>query len=323
MGLPPSRRLRLFGIACALMGTWMTAPPPAVSSDKPAATDANAQDGADRGADPGTNPVPESMADAACTVFAGRRQCTTVSIDDPENCVLKIIPRPLPEMAASDAGCLIDDIGTAKVFLGKVAKQTPLISNSQVRITGRGAVQLLTKFGAHGAPVWESRNSHAFALKGDADRTRAALMTLTRLSSNLCVGPAGKTAKAKASAWAKKYVLGAKEAYRKAASGDLILIDVRHETEWRSTGIGAHAIPITMHQKIKSFVKQLRATVGPVNSKPVALICAEGVRSGYLQHALKLYGFSGIINVREGMNGGRSGPGWIKAGLPVRPYAPE
>ena len=42
-----------------------------------------------------------------------------------------------------------------------------------------------------------------------------------------------------------------------------------------------------------------------------------------MQKIIKLYGFKGVIDAREGMDGGKYGPGWIKSGLPVLPYNPE
>jgi rhodanese-related sulfurtransferase len=83
--------------------------------------------------------------------------------------------------------------------------------------------------------------------------------------------------------------------------------------------VNAHAI--TMHQSIYKFVDQLKKAGG--NKRPIALICAEGVRSSAMQRTLKQYGFKGILDVREGMVGGKARPGWIKSGLPVKPYNPE
>ncbi len=42
-----------------------------------------------------------------------------------------------------------------------------------------------------------------------------------------------------------------------------------------------------------------------------------------MQKILKLYGFKGVIDARESMDGSKYGPGWIKSGLPVMPYNPE
>ena len=51
--------------------------------------------------------------------------------------------------------------------------------------------------------------------------------------------------------------------------------------------------------------------------KPIALICATGGRSGQLLRALKRAGYTGYIDVSEGMLGSPLGAGWIARGLAV------
>jgi len=113
-------------------------------------------------------------------------------------------------------------------------------------------------------------------------------------------------------------VMTAAEAHRKAEAGELVLIDVRSSDEWKATGVPASGFAITMHQDTEAFLNALDAAVGADRGKPVAVICATGVRTTYLQKPLKKMGFSDLVNVAEGMLGGRHGDGWIKAGLPVR-----
>lgn len=61
---------------------------------------------------------------------------------------------------------------------------------------------------------------------------------------------------------------------------------------------------------------------GSVRSKnPIALICAVGNRSAFLQGWLRKAGFENVFDVSEGMIGGRLGAGWIKSGLPLRRWA--
>lgn len=115
-------------------------------------------------------------------------------------------------------------------------------------------------------------------------------------------------------------VLTAKEAHEKALSGDIVLVDVRSSAEWRESGVGASAHAISMHQDPQTFVTQLTEAMGGDRSKPLAVICATGSRTTYLQGALKKLGFSQPINVVEGMMGSGHGPGWIRQGLPVRAW---
>lgn len=118
-------------------------------------------------------------------------------------------------------------------------------------------------------------------------------------------------------------VMSAKEAHAKALAGELLLLDIRTPGEWRETGLPASAKALTMHQRGADFLAKLDELTGNDKSKPVALICAVGSRTTYLQAILRKLGYSHIINVAEGMIGGRFGPGWIKSGLPVRAYVPK
>ena len=70
----------------------------------------------------------------------------------------------------------------------------------------------------------------------------------------------------------------------------------------------------------RDFIEQVSAQVGGDHSKPVALICARGVRSRKMSVRLQQAGFTNIIDVPEGMLGSGAGAGWIKRGLPVVAY---
>lgn len=114
--------------------------------------------------------------------------------------------------------------------------------------------------------------------------------------------------------------ISAKEAHDKAATGAIILVDIRHPDEWKETGVGVPARPISMHKP--GFLDKLETVTGGDKSKPLALICATGSRSAWLQRKLADFGYSRILNVAEGMLGSRDGPGWIRSGLAVKPYTP-
>ncbi len=108
------------------------------------------------------------------------------------------------------------------------------------------------------------------------------------------------------------------QAHAKALSGDILLIDIRTPREWRATGVAEGAVPLDMRRE--DFIQALERLTDADRSRPVALICARGVRSARLSNALTRAGFSNIIDVPEGMLGSAAGPGWIHAGLPVDPY---
>ena len=279
----------------------------------------------------------QTLQEAACYVFEGHENCGKVTVVDQDNCIIKIRPRSFADVDPSIAGCLVDDIETKTVFLKNADLKNAIVTNrvsladrpalkSTVQISGREVVQILTDYDQNGAPVWKSKNSYGFDLKGDPARTGKAL---EHLSLNLCSRqqfplagrmPSSKTATSGGNA--RPRIIGVNDASRLAANGSIVLIDIRHKSEWRKTGVGVNAIPITMHQNIHAFIKRLNEATGPDNQKPIALICAGGVRSSYLQRTLERYGFSHVIDVNEGMLGSPQGPGWIKSDLPLKPYNP-
>ena len=79
--------------------------------------------------------------------------------------------------------------------------------------------------------------------------------------------------------------------------------------------MGEGAKPLDMRRK--SFVAELDALVSGDRSKPIAVICARGVRSKWLSRQLANEGFTQIIDVPEGMLGSKAGPGWLRTGLPT------
>lgn len=110
-------------------------------------------------------------------------------------------------------------------------------------------------------------------------------------------------------------------AHTAALSGDIILIDIRRPDEWGRTGVGEGAIPIDMRRD--DFTDELLVHTGGSVDRPVALICARGVRSRRMSERLTAAGFTTIIDVPEGMLGSGAGPGWLKRGLPTVAWTGE
>ncbi len=110
------------------------------------------------------------------------------------------------------------------------------------------------------------------------------------------------------------------EAHSRAQSGSLVLVDIRAPKEWAQSGVPASGQLITMYQRGDKFLAALKKAAGGDTSKPVALICATGVRSLRMQSALQHAGFKNVINVLGGMFGTPKDRGWIKAGLPVSKF---
>jgi rhodanese-related sulfurtransferase len=109
--------------------------------------------------------------------------------------------------------------------------------------------------------------------------------------------------------------LDAEAAFQKAEAGEILLIDIRRPDEWQSTGTakGAHRIDL----RDPDFIDALAKLAEGDRTRPIALICARGVRSARTANLLAENGFSQVINIPEGMLGSSDGPGWIARGLPL------
>jgi rhodanese-related sulfurtransferase len=115
--------------------------------------------------------------------------------------------------------------------------------------------------------------------------------------------------------------LSAPEALAQTRAGKIVLIDVRSPAEWRETGVpeGAKTVPIHHPQGARGFLRDILKAVGGDKSRPVALICARGVRSSRGKRFLEANGFSHVRDVPEGMLGRGGRPGWLARKLPTRP----
>lgn len=109
--------------------------------------------------------------------------------------------------------------------------------------------------------------------------------------------------------------LTAPEAADMARAGEITLLDIRRPDEWAQTGVPRGGHPLDMRRD--DFIAALDQLVEGNRDRPVALICARGVRSDRLSARLTDAGFTNIIDVPEGMLGSSAGPGWLKRGLPV------
>ncbi|MEM1273652.1 MAG: rhodanese-like domain-containing protein [Pseudomonadota bacterium] len=109
--------------------------------------------------------------------------------------------------------------------------------------------------------------------------------------------------------------LSVEDAYAAMRADQIWLIDIRRPDEWERTGVAEGALLIDMRRD--DFVDALAAATAPDPDRPVAIVCARGVRSRRLTAALAEAGITNLIDLPEGMLGSQAGPGWIAAGLPV------
>lgn len=94
--------------------------------------------------------------------------------------------------------------------------------------------------------------------------------------------------------------IGPQDAARAIAAGELAVLDVREDNEYRAGRIaGARSLPLS------------RLDPGALaEGERYVAVCASGMRSGRATRALRKAGFD-VINLRGGMHA------WERAGLPV------
>lgn len=114
-------------------------------------------------------------------------------------------------------------------------------------------------------------------------------------------------------------LLSPDQAWMEARSGKVLIIDIRNAPEWAWTGVPKGAARASWWQVggESGFLKDVLAIAGDARDRPIALICARGVRSSDAAAFLRRQGFSNVRDIGEGMLGSAAGPGWLKRQLPL------
>ncbi len=113
-------------------------------------------------------------------------------------------------------------------------------------------------------------------------------------------------------------ILSAPQAMEKISSGSLVLIDIRTPQEWKQSGIPEPAIPLSLQDR--QFIPKLNRIRSENPNKEIAIICAVGGRTAFVQREMTRRKLGTVIDVSEGMMGNKRGQGWIKRGLPLRKW---
>ena len=116
-------------------------------------------------------------------------------------------------------------------------------------------------------------------------------------------------------AMAAPQIMSAPEAQTALKAGEMFLLDIRAEEEWKEDGIAEGAFPVSMHKD--DFGIQLNKILGQIGDRKLGLICATGGRTQYVASILERNGIKNLVDVSESMHGNAKGPGWIKRKLPV------
>ncbi len=94
----------------------------------------------------------------------------------------------------------------------------------------------------------------------------------------------------------------------RAASGEVLLVDVREDAEW-----AAGRAPDAVHVPLADVPRELDALRARADGRPIAFICRTGRRSAQAAKLAVDAGVPQVINVSGGMGA------WVAAGLPLVP----
>lgn len=94
----------------------------------------------------------------------------------------------------------------------------------------------------------------------------------------------------------------------RAASGEVLLVDVREDEEW-AAGRSGDAVHVPL-ARVERDIGALREQAA---GRPIAFICRTGRRSAQAARIAVEAGVREVINVRGGMSA------WVAAGLPLVP----
>jgi rhodanese-related sulfurtransferase len=130
-----------------------------------------------------------------------------------------------------------------------------------------------------------------------------------------------RTALASAPAAAPQPRIAPREVQAGLDAGTLHLVDIREADEWLATGVPPQARLIALSDF--EFDDRIAELAGPDRAGQIALLCRTGERARRAHARLAAQGFRGIFVVAGGLLGDGDDPGWIAAGLPLKPYAPS
>ncbi len=114
-------------------------------------------------------------------------------------------------------------------------------------------------------------------------------------------------------------VVSPDQALQLARGDPVTIIDIRWPDEWRQSGLpaGAERATVRLSRGPNEFLNKIAKLTQGDKSKPIALICAAGVRSGYAAKLLASRGYTQVMDISEGMLGNGHGAGWLARDLPI------
>ncbi|SDB39300.1 Rhodanese-related sulfurtransferase [Desulfonatronum thiosulfatophilum] len=114
--------------------------------------------------------------------------------------------------------------------------------------------------------------------------------------------------------------LSAGQAWALLQNGEIKVIDIRRSEEWQQTGTPRKSLRLSFEQHpdgSQGFLRDLELALDGDKTKPFAIICRTGNRTGTLLPFLHAHGFSGAMDIPEGIAGSSHGKGWLRNDLPL------
>ena len=113
------------------------------------------------------------------------------------------------------------------------------------------------------------------------------------------------------------------QAFELYKENKLLIVDIRTEKEWQTTGIIPNSKLVSMHDnqynEIANFAEKIKSLIDENKDINVSFICASGARSEIVTNFFLGKGYKNIYHIPDGING-KSYNGWLYEGFPIEPY---
>ena len=120
-----------------------------------------------------------------------------------------------------------------------------------------------------------------------------------------------------------KFDISLEEAFDLYNKKEILIVDIRTETEWQMTGVIPNSELINMHDNQHNeradFLKEIQILLNKNNDYNVSFICASGARSEIVAKYFFDKGYKTISHIPDGIVG-KNYNGWLYSDLPIISY---
>ena len=107
-------------------------------------------------------------------------------------------------------------------------------------------------------------------------------------------------------------IMDADDVHRAVVRDEMLLVDVRNPDEWKAQGVPQYAETISLTDQ--EFASKVAELSQQYPEKRIAISCLSGKRAERAIEILAEGGLTGLVSVKDGLNG------WRDAGLSVEAY---